>query len=166
MSNKTTHINSITLITATCDDTVIGVYKTRMLLAEGVPPVGLADSYEANDIIRFANAPFDGKHGVTTTVYAQQTREWFIPDAMWIEYFELLKLKINIEALSRKTTCETNVTELSEMPLEEFQVGLLMIIPSYAKEETTTINGRPVKEVLDAAPQATYKTHTKGNPNA
>jgi hypothetical protein len=166
MSKPITHINSITLITATFDNTVIGVYKTRMLIADGVPPVGLADSYEANDIDAFANAPFDGKHGVTVTVYAQQTPNWCIPDGMWIEYFELLKLKITMEALSRKTTCETNVTELSEMPIQDGQVGLLMIIPSYAKESTTTINGRPVKEVIDESPQATYKTHTKGNSNA
>ena len=149
MSNPVTAVTTLALITATSDGTPLAVLKTRLLQTAGVPTIALADGYEASDIDCFKEAPFDGHHGLTCTAYMQQTADWCIPDALWIEHYKLLCLSIQVASMSRhKVTCEPFSIELGELPCNPGMVSVALCLPNYTHPSETTMNGKPLGEEL------------------
>ena len=149
MSKPPTAVWTLAIITATHDGTPLAVVKTRVLETEGIPTVAMADGYEASDIDCFADAPVDGKHGVTCSVLMQHTGDWKIPDSIWITHYTLLCMSVQIAAMQRhKVTCEPFNVELGELPFKPGMVGVAMCLPTYTNPEQTTMNGKPLFDEL------------------
>ena len=151
-------VATLAIITSTQDGTPIGVIKTRLLQTEGLPIIAMADGYEASDIDCFADAPVDGKHGVTCSVLMQHTADWKIPDAIWIQHYQMLCTTIQIASMQRhRVTCESFSQELGELPCKPGMVGVAMCIPSYTRPDETTMNGKPFVEELSRSGETTVE---------
>lgn len=140
-------IHSITISTAAGDGTVIAVSRTR---TRGNAVI--ADRVEACDYDCFATTPFGSKAGAQHEIVTQQSPDHCTPDRIWVEFFDLLCMKLMMSAALRGTNIIKEQDDLGpiSLPGQPDRVGLVVCLPKNTQEEDVSINGKHMPDVLKA----------------
>ena len=140
-------IHSITISTAAGDGTIIAVSRTR---TRGNAVI--ADRVEACDYDCFATTPFGSKSGAQHEILTQMSPDYSTPDRFWVDFFDLLCMKLMMSAALRGTTILKEQDDLGPISLEgqPDRVGLVVCLPKNTQEDDVSINGKHMPEVLKA----------------
>lgn len=140
-------VHTILITTATGDGQILGLTRTRTS-GNSV----LADMLESNDIECFASTPVNDKEGIQHEIITQRTPSYFIPDRVWHEFYDLLCMRLHMQAALRNTTTNKDQENLGDISNKASanSVGLVLCMPRNATENQVIMNGTPMPEVLQS----------------